>query len=758
MATQIRQIKVVVDTKGSRELQETARQLGLMNKNVKSLSDSMRLLTGAFISYFSAISIRDLAAVSDRMQQLHSRISILTGGTEEATKIFNQLGAVANRTKTSVDSLAEIYARLAQTTKATKLTQEEMLDVTEILQNSFRLSGATTEEATNTIIQLSQAFSSGQLRGQELRSVLEQNAVLAEKLRNTYGRDIFKKAETGAISAAGVLKILFENQEEINKSAAKMSQTFGQTLIVAMNDVKKKIFEINKDFDVSGKFAKGVEFITENFRSLVAIILILATSAIPKLVRSITTLATATLAIGAKNPMLLLFQALAIASVILVENIDKVRVAFLKLKILFEEAMQWRDKIDKSFLSANFFWIDFDKNINKSAEAVKKYRSQIEAIEKQQGGPTDLAKQEEEAAKRREATIKKLLALEKQVGGKEKKIKELLADINQEYIRGAINAEQYARKLDEFELTKLNREFRDGKINLNKFNIELNGFRLRDLNRDFTEGAIGLDEFDRKIRDNKIEELNIKIKAGVINLKEYNAELIKINENFDLSGSATSGAYAYIESIGTVSSQVASAITSTFNRLEDNLLEFIKTGKFNFAQFTQAILDDLTRIIIRAAIIRPLAQGIIGAFSSEAPVGTGTAYQGRIGSSPTQFAKGGVFSGGVNKFASGGLVNSPTLFSYGNNRRGLMGEAGPEAILPLSRTSSGKLGVQASTSPVVVNIINNSGNEVTQTETTGPNGEKMIEVLIHQKVRDGVLQGQYDKVLQSSYGLQRKGS
>jgi phage-related minor tail protein len=73
----------------------------------------------------------------------------------------------------------------------------------------------------------------------------------------------------------------------------------------------------------------------------------------------------------------------------------------------------------------------------------------------------------------------------------------------------------------------------------------------------------------------------------------------------------------------------------------------------------------------------------------------------RIGRKQTQrtpAANGATFSNGIAKFASGGIVSSPTLFKFadgGTTRTGLMGEAGPEAIMPLKRGADGSLGVQA---------------------------------------------------------------
>lgn len=85
------------------------------------------------------------------------------------------------------------------------------------------------------------------------------------------------------------------------------------------------------------------------------------------------------------------------------------------------------------------------------------------------------------------------------------------------------------------------------------------------------------------------------------------------------------------------------------------------------------------------------------------------------------FAKGGVIDGGVQKFADGGVVSSPTLFNMSGNRMGLMGEAGPEAILPLRRGRDGKLGVAAN---------DNQGIQVTQVFNFSANGDESVKKII----------------------------
>jgi lambda family phage tail tape measure protein len=121
-------------------------------------------------------------------------------------------------------------------------------------------------------------------------------------------------------------------------------------------------------------------------------------------------------------------------------------------------------------------------------------------------------------------------------------------------------------------------------------------------------------------------------------------------------------------------------IQSSFKGLEDQLVNFVTTGKASFAELAQSILADMSRIAIQQAVIRPLLGATMGLFGI-----------------PLPSAKGNVFAqNGVVPFASGGIVDRPTLFKFANGgagQLGLMGEAGPEAVIPLKRGRDGKLGV-----------------------------------------------------------------
>ena len=124
------------------------------------------------------------------------------------------------------------------------------------------------------------------------------------------------------------------------------------------------------------------------------------------------------------------------------------------------------------------------------------------------------------------------------------------------------------------------------------------------------------------------------------------------------------------------------------------------------------------------------------------------------------------FNAKGNAFDRGRILSSPTFFS-GSNGLNVAGEAGTDAVLPLSRDASGKLGVNVNgsrgganvTVPVTVSIVNQTGVEAETevTETTDSNGMKSIEVLIKKVVKNGMATGEYDRTMKSRYGLSNKG-
>lgn len=192
--------------------------------------------------------------------------------------------------------------------------------------------------------------------------------------------------------------------------------------------------------------------------------------------------------------------------------------------------------------------------------------------------------------------------------------------------------------------------------------VEQFAIRIVELDELLEQGAISLDTYTRAVAQAKesmagmaddssfpeyIDELSAAEERAY---HEYDQRLNETGESFDSLGNT-------IDDWGQKSS--------------DSILDFALSGKANFKDMIDSMISDLVRLIAKQLILKALSGGFGGFF------GDGAAFSG----------------GKVIPFASGGVVSSPMLFPMARGM-GLMGEAGPEAIMPLKRTASGELGVQ----------------------------------------------------------------
>jgi len=198
----------------------------------------------------------------------------------------------------------------------------------------------------------------------------------------------------------------------------------------------------------------------------------------------------------------------------------------------------------------------------------------------------------------------------------------------------------------------------------------------------------------------------------------------------------------YADQATDAASAAEQVTTGAFQGMEDALVAFVQTDKLDFASLVDSMIADLTRLSIRMAILGPLGHALSGAgglisglFGGGLTGGEGSGFGASAGGSAGDVlanARGNAFaSGAVIPFALGGVVERPTLFPMANGM-GLMGEAGPEAVLPLRRLSSGRLGVEGAGggAQVVVNIINNAGARVTTEEQQDREGRLNLNVVI----------------------------
>ncbi|MFG8727636.1 phage tail tape measure protein [Pseudomonas aeruginosa] len=194
--------------------------------------------------------------------------------------------------------------------------------------------------------------------------------------------------------------------------------------------------------------------------------------------------------------------------------------------------------------------------------------------------------------------------------------------------------------------------------------------------------------------------------------RETQAEVDGYERRLQAMADYRNGARRAWQNIQADANDVASAmddgLTAGFYSARDALTDFATTGKLTFRDFANSVIEDMARIAAQQAATSALsgllgigASALGGWFGGSATAGasasgyTGSAYSNWA----AMQADGGAWANGVQMFATGGaftnsVVNTPTAFGMSGGRMGVMGEAGPEAILPLARNSDGSLGVR----------------------------------------------------------------
>ena len=213
------------------------------------------------------------------------------------------------------------------------------------------------------------------------------------------------------------------------------------------------------------------------------------------------------------------------------------------------------------------------------------------------------------------------------------------------------------------------------------------------------------------------------------------------------------------EKLADKQTQYENVFKQSFDSMADAMVEFARTGEISFKSLVSTMLAGLLQVELKmqSEALYKLFRPVIGAgFSAVFGPAPGSLDYGPVGPGK---AKGGVYDAGLETFAKGGMftnsiVNQPTLFKFAKGT-GMMGEAGPEAIMPLKRDSNGNLGVRSSQQGNVDVVVNNFGNEkATAKETTDSRGNRKIEVVIGDMVAGEMSRSgsSLQQTLSSTYG------
>ena len=253
-------------------------------------------------------------------------------------------------------------------------------------------------------------------------------------------------------------------------------------------------------------------------------------------------------------------------------------------------------------------------------------------------------------------------------------------------------------------------------------------------------------------RSKETYDLQVKITKEL----EKQTEALRLRQDDRIGLGMQEGVQSYLESIGTMRDATKELTVNGIKGVENAIFDLVTTGKTNFREFAADILKQTARMIIQQLVLRNVMLIVKSAFgfAGGGAFGGGGASLGFGGASDPLGAGGAFWNAKGNAFASnnivpyamGGtftnsIVTKPTLFKFANGgttRTGLMGEAGPEAIMPLSRGPNGKLGVASvgggGTTNVTVNV------DASGSKTQGDSGKsEQLGRAVSQAVQDELL-------------------
>ncbi|MGP9417369.1 phage tail tape measure protein [Ewingella sp. AOP9-I1-14] len=173
--------------KAAAATRETQRAISELSSELASVKSSASGLAGAFAGAFATHQLIEFA---DTWNQLSGRLRLASTSSDDFSASQRVLMDISQRTGTSLQANSNLYARIAQSMRSAGFASADVAKVTETVATSLKLSGASTEEASSVITQLSQALASGVLRGEEFNSIMENGGRLVKLLADGLGTTV----------------------------------------------------------------------------------------------------------------------------------------------------------------------------------------------------------------------------------------------------------------------------------------------------------------------------------------------------------------------------------------------------------------------------------------------------------------------------------------------------------------------------------------------------------------------------------------
>ena len=758
--TETRVIKIDVNaTQAAKATKRLNAHMKRLNRSATSVTESIFRFQMGMQALASFLAIREIADLADKYTILHGRLKLVIKSQEDMIIVQRDLNALASDVFTDVGSVAKAYTDLQLKIKGVRLSHEDTIKVVRTMAQSFRVSGSTAKEASSATLQLMQALSSGKLQGDELRTLRESNILLLDAIVEQYRRvnkiqkdaklNIKELGAEGKITPTIILDALKRSAPKFEAQAKKLSITFENIFVVARN----KLAAFLGDLEAKGtlkplkdgllEVAKAADSAAVAFGSFVA--LFVAAKVLTGIKATAAALMSLRVALSTGG-----LAAITVAMGALIGYVYELGKGVTDINgKLYKNMDLWRNLVKIIGLDVVKTFENFTDTIITSIEktvgitpSVSGYFSFIlDVIPNIFSSILDIFKSvfsvTEKYFDMLFGSLKDLWQIFQQIKKGEFFDAGLGAIITtftnrKRYDDAMAETDKFANELPK----RIKKRFME-----DRFFTELFKDGYKEISTTFEKqlekvrGALG--NYYKKahaqaVQNTKaISEENKKVTTTMLDDVKTKVE----NTNSFIKDGLTN----YINDIKDWGKQVTDMANKTMKSFEDAIVKAVTTGKLQFKDLADSILQDLARIMVRQHISGPIAQALASALSPtpttnktvSAPIPQVKAPSPTITLTPPV-----VFDGPLPPF-----VDSPGVSTLTPRRPSI---SAPRIMVPQQKTN--------------VSIQNFTGQQAQVSETVSADGSKNIKVTIGQVVKEGLASGQYDRVLSGAFGINRKGS
>ncbi len=239
-----------------RETQKTNDQAGKLLSTIKRIAAAAGVTT----------LVRSFLDFSDTQAQINARLNLMNDGFQTTNELSEMIYQSALRSKAAYSDTADAVGKMGLNAGNAFSSNQELIAFTEQVNKQFKIGGASAQEQSNAMVQLTQAMAAGVLRGQDLNSILAAAPGIARTIEESMGwasGSIKQYAEDGKVTAQVVKNALLDMADQTNQKFESIPMTLSDAMTQAQNIVQHEVKQMAQSWNDFIQTDQGQEILSE---------------------------------------------------------------------------------------------------------------------------------------------------------------------------------------------------------------------------------------------------------------------------------------------------------------------------------------------------------------------------------------------------------------------------------------------------------------------------------------------------------------